>query len=282
MPYSNEVVFDAMIIKAHCKINIGLNILRRREDGYHDIETIMVPVRQLYDTIEVVATTTPTIEFHQSGIVVDCPAEKNLCVRAARLMQAEYGVGGVSITLNKCVPFGAGLGGGSADATAVIVAIAQIYNLGLSKEVLAELAARLGSDTPFFVYDTAQICRGRGEVMTPIEVPLNGLWLAVVKPTNEGVSTAEAYGGVTPRLPERGLEELITTPVAGWRNCIGNDFEPHIFAAHPRIAQLKAMLYDKGAIYAAMSGSGSALFGIFESRPTIEATEDTFVHIERM
>ena len=271
-----------MIIKAHCKINIGLNILRRREDGYHDIETIMVPVRGLHDVVEVVASDNSEVRFEQRGIVVDCPAEKNLCVRAARLMQAEYGIGGVAITLDKRVPFGAGLGGGSADATAVIVAINEIYTLGLSKERLAELAARLGSDTPFFVYDEAQICRGRGEVMTPIEVPLQGLWLAVVKPTNEGVSTAEAYGGVKPQLPERGLEELIASPVGAWRDCIGNDFEAHIFEAHPRIAEIKAMLYDKGAIYAAMSGSGSALFGIFESRPTIEATEDTFVHIERM
>lgn len=271
-----------MQIKAHCKINIGLNILRRREDGYHDIETIMVPVRGLYDTIEVAATGDDTIVFQQSGIVVDCPAEKNLCVRAARLMQERYGIGGVSIKLDKRVPFGAGLGGGSADATAIIVAINEIYALGLTKERMAELAAELGSDTPFFVYDEAMICRGRGEVMTPIEVPLKGLWLAVVKPMNEGVSTAEAYGGVTPHLPERGLEELISMPIDMWQEGITNDFEPHIFKAHPRIAEIKAMLYDNGAIYAAMSGSGSALFGIFKERPTIAAADDTFVHIEQI
>lgn len=271
-----------MIIEAHCKINIGLNILRRRDDGYHDIETIMHPVRQLYDTIEVVATSTPSIEFRQSGIVVDCPAEKNLCVRAARLMQERYNIGGVSITLDKVVPFGAGLGGGSSDATAVIVAINEIYALGLTKEVLASLAAELGSDTPFFVYNTAQICRGRGEVMTPIEVPIRGLWLAVIKPKGESVSTAEAYGGVTPSTPAVGLEELIGTPIESWQQLITNDFEPHIFAAHPRIAEIKDMLLERGAIYAAMSGSGSALFGIFESRPTIEASADTFVHIEQI
>lgn len=271
-----------MIIKAHCKINIGLNILRRREDGYHDIETIMVPVRQLYDTIEVTATSTPDIEFHQTGIVVDCPAEKNLCVRAARLMQERYDIGGVSITLDKVVPFGAGLGGGSADATAVIVAINEIYALGLPKERLAALAAELGSDTPFFVYDTAQICRGRGEVMSPFDVPISGLWLAVVKPTGESVSTAEAYGGVTPRVPEIGLDELIRKPTHEWQELITNDFEPHIFAAHPRIAEIKEMLLASGAIYAAMSGSGSALFGLFESRPTIERCSDSFIHIEQI
>lgn len=270
-----------MLIKAHCKINIGLNILRRRADGYHDIETIMMPVRGLYDTIEVVATEDDAIMFRQSGIIVDCPMDKNLCVRAARLMQERYNIGGVSITLDKLVPFGAGLGGGSADATAVIVAINEIYALGLTKERLAALAAELGSDTPFFVYDEAMVCRGRGEVMTPIEVPLEGLWLAIVKPMKEGVSTAEAYGGVTPHIPERGLEELISMPIDRWRESIINDFEPHIFAAHPRIAEIKAMLYDAGAIYAAMSGSGSALFGLFKSCPTIERSDDTFVHIEK-
>lgn len=271
-----------MTIKAHCKINIGLNILRRREDGYHDIETIMVPVRKLYDTITVTACSTPGVEFRQSGIIVDCPADKNLCVRAARLMQERYNVGGVSITLDKVVPFGAGLGGGSADATAVVVAINEVYELGLSKEVLVALAAELGSDTPFFVYDTAQICRGRGEMMTPIELPISGLWLAVIKPTGESVSTAEAYSGVKPATPEVGLEELVRTPIEGWQQHIVNNFEPHIFAAHPRIAEIKDMLLSRGAIYAAMSGSGSALFGLFDSRPTIDADDDTFVHIEQI
>lgn len=271
-----------MIIKAHCKINLGLNILRRREDGYHDIETIMLPIRQLYDTIEVTAISTPGVEFRQSGMVVDCPVDKNLCVRAARLMQERYAVGGVSIALDKVVPFGAGLGGGSADATAVIVAINEVYELGLSNEVLASLAAELGSDTPFFVYDTAQICRGRGEIMSPIELPIGGLWLAIIKPLGESVSTAEAYGGVKPSIPAAGLEELIRTPIKEWQQCITNDFEPHIFAAHPRIAEIKDMLLQRGAIYAAMSGSGSALFGLFESCPTIDRSNDTFIHIERI
>jgi 4-diphosphocytidyl-2-C-methyl-D-erythritol kinase len=179
-----------MVIKAHCKINIGLRILRRREDGYHDIESVMYPVRGLYDIVTVEPTEGDEVVLSSLGIVVDCTVDRNLCVRAARLMQQRYGVVGVAITLDKRVPYGAGLGGGSSDATAVIKAINIIYNLNLDDATLVALAAELGSDTPFFVYDTPQVCRGRGEVMTPIGVDINGLWLVVVKPEGEGVSTA--------------------------------------------------------------------------------------------
>ena len=270
-----------MIIKAYCKINIGLRIVRKREDGYHELQTVMYPVRDLYDVVGVERCDGDDVMFEGQGIVVDCPAEKNLCVRAARLMQRRYGVGGVRITLDKRVPFGAGLGGGSSDATAVIVAINDIYNLGLDRETLAELAAELGSDTPFFVYDEPQYCTGRGEIMEPVKVDLHGLWLVVVKP-NEGVSTAEAYSGVKPRVPEDDLRELLKQSFDKWQGSVVNEFEEHILVSHPRIAELKGVLINNGAIYASMSGSGSAVFGLFDKRPTLEFDDETFVHIEHV
>ena len=268
-----------MELKANCKINIGLDVLRRRADGFHELSTVMAPVRELYDVVTVERS--EQMDFIQRGIVVDCPMEKNLCVKAARLMQQRYGVGNVTITLDKRVPFGAGLGGGSSDATAVIVAMNDIFNLNLSEEELIDAAAALGSDTAFFVRKTPQICTGRGEVMTPISLPLDGLWLVVVKP-EEGVSTAEAYGGVKPAMPAISLEESLQLPVEQWQGRVKNDFEPHIFEAHPAIASLKQMLLSAGAVYASMSGSGSALFGLFRKRPEITVESNIFIHIEQL
>lgn len=270
-----------MVVKAHCKINIGLRVVRRREDGYHELQTIMYPVRELYDVISVEAIEGSDVEFVGRGIVVDCPVEKNLVVRAARLMQQRYSTRGVCITLDKCVPFGAGLGGGSADATAVICAMNDIFALGIDRPTLASLAAELGSDTPFFVYDTPQYCTGRGEIMEPVDVDLRGKWLVVAKP-QEGVSTAEAYGGVRPTVPQSDLRELVAQPVDRWQESIVNDFEAHILVSHPRIAQIKQSLLDAGAEYAAMSGSGSAVFGIFDQQPALNLSADTFVHIEQI
>ncbi|MBR5822083.1 MAG: 4-(cytidine 5'-diphospho)-2-C-methyl-D-erythritol kinase [Alistipes sp.] len=268
-----------MIIKANCKINLGLDVVRKREDGYHELETVMLPVVGLYDivTVEPMAS---GVEFRGVGIEVDCPMENNLCVRAARLMQERYNVGGVSIVLDKRVPFGAGLGGGSSDATAVIVAINDIYNIGLDKVELSALAAELGSDTPFFVYNSPMLCTGRGEIMTPAKVDLSGLWLVVAKP-REGVSTAEAYRGVKPALPTTPLTELLSRPIEEWQGSVKNDFEPHILAAHPDILAIKNRMLDAGAVYVSMSGSGSAVFGLFRERPNIAFADDVFVHIEQ-
>ena len=268
-----------MIIKANCKINLGLDVVRKREDGYHELETVMLPVVGLYDNV-VVEPIERGVEFRGEGIEVDCPMDKNLCVRAARLMQERYNVGGVSIVLDKRVPFGAGLGGGSSDATAVILAINEIYNLALDKSVLSSLAAELGSDTPFFVYNRPMLCTGRGEIMTPVDVDLKELWLMVAKPT-EGVSTAEAYCGVKPAEPVTPLAELLKHPIEEWQGSVTNDFEPHILAAHPDILAIKNKMLDGGAVYASMSGSGSAVFGLFRARPTIEFADDIFVHIEQ-
>ncbi|MDE6862202.1 MAG: 4-(cytidine 5'-diphospho)-2-C-methyl-D-erythritol kinase, partial [Alistipes sp.] len=197
------------------------------------------------------------------------------------LMRRRYGIDGVRISLDKRIPFGAGLGGGSADATAVIRAIDTLFSLLLSEQELIDAAAELGSDTAFFVRNTPQYCTGRGEIMTPVDLPLDGWWLAVVKP-DEGVSTREAYAGVVPHEPERDLCRDLTLPVEHWQGIVGNDFEPHIFASHPRIADLKRRLADSGAAYVSMSGSGSALFGLFAEPPVMTLPAGTFVHTERI
>ena len=269
-----------MIIRANCKINLGLFVTRKREDGYHELETVMLPVRGLYDVVSVERMEGDGVQFDGCGIEVDCPADKNLCVRAARLMQERFGVGGVAITLDKHVPFGAGLGGGSSDATAVIVAVNEVYNLGLDKPTLASLAAELGSDTPFFVYNTPQLCTGRGEIMSSADVDLRGLWLAVAKPMNESVSTKEAYSGIKPTMPTESLTELLKRDRCEWQGSVVNDFEPHIFVAHPAIATLKQGMLDAGAVYAAMSGSGSAVFGLFTEQPHLQLDNDIFLHVE--
>lgn len=269
-----------MILRANCKINLGLDILRRREDGFHDLETVMIPVPEVFDVVEVNRTEGCSL-FEQEGLTVDCNAEDNLCMKALRLMQRLYGVGGAHIRLEKRVPFGAGLGGGSSDATVVILALNEIYELGLSEERLIEVAAMIGSDTAFFVRNTPQLCTGRGEKMTPIELPLQGKYLAIAKPA-EGVSTKEAYSGVKPAVPEVRLAEALQRPIEEWQGIVKNDFEPHIFVAHPAIAELKNTMLEAGAIYASMSGSGSAVFGIFESRPRLSINSNNYLIVTKL
>lgn len=268
-----------MKLNANCKINLGLDILRRREDGFHDLETVMIPVTELYDVITVERA--DEVEFIQTGIVVDCPPEKNLCLRAYNLVRSRYDLPPVRITLDKRVPFGAGLGGGSSDASMVIRALNEEFKLEMSVREMVEMAAALGSDTAFFIENRVQLCTGRGEIMQPIDLDLSGLWLVVIKPPF-GVSTAEAYSGVRPSVPSRSLVDRLADDRSTWQEQIVNGFEPHIFTAHPRLAELKQTLLDSGALYAAMSGSGSALFGLFESKPTVEFAEDIFVHIQQL
>lgn len=268
-----------MRINANCKINLGLDVLRKRDDGYHDLSTVMIPVKGLHDIVEVEPIKGDKAEFISLGLRIDCSDEDNICVKAHRLMQEQFAIGGVRITLDKRVPFGAGLGGGSADGTAVIVAINEIFSLNLSEPQLIDIAARLGSDTAFFVRNTPQLCEGRGEVMTPIDIPeLDGRWIVLVKP-DEGVSTREAYAGVKPAIPEVGVVERLKAPISEWQHSIKNDFEKSVFAAHPIIGQIKQQLIDKGALYASMSGSGSTVFGIFDSQEQAQKLAATTPYI---
>lgn len=271
-----------MRVNANCKLNLGLDVLRRREDGFHELATVMYPVLGLYDIIDVEPCDGDEPIFENRGIVVDCPAESNICLKAWRLLHERHNIGAARITLDKRTPFGAGLGGGSADGTAVIIALNEIFELNLSEEELIDLAATLGSDTAFFVRNTPQLCTGRGEIMEPIEVSLRGLWLVLIKP-DEGVSTREAYSGIKPFVPEQTLRERIARPITEWQQLLKNDFEPHIFAAHPIIGEIKEWLRSQGALYAAMSGSGSAVFGIFDHEiKNTPPFDGVFVHCEQL
>ena len=178
-----------MILRANCKINIGLDVLRRRADGFHDLSTVMAPVRGLYDIIEV--TPSDNMSLEQRGFIVDCPVEKNLCIKAARLMQQRYSIGNVTITLDKRVPFGAGLGGGSADAAAVLIALNEMYNIGFSDEKLCEIALKLGADVPFFIRGGTQRAEGIGEILTPLK-PLKKGYFLLIK-NGDKPSTGEMY-----------------------------------------------------------------------------------------
>ncbi|MCH5329910.1 MAG: 4-(cytidine 5'-diphospho)-2-C-methyl-D-erythritol kinase [Alistipes sp.] len=271
-----------MILEANCKINIGLDVLRRREDGFHDLETVMFPVRGLYDTVEVVANGLPCSRISIAGLGIDCPDDDNICLKAARIMTERFGTGGVDIKLCKRIPFGAGLGGGSSDGVAVIKAVNAIFNLGLSDDTLTETAAAFGSDTAFFVRNTPQLCTGRGEKVEPITLDLHGLTLVVAKP-DEGVSTKEAYAGINPHVPQHSVAELVARPVAQWQGALKNDFEPSVFASHPRIHRLKQAMLEQGAVYASMSGSGSAVFGLFDKDSAFNPPFDgVFVHTEKL
>ena len=250
----------------NCKINIGLRVVRKREDGYHDLETIFYPVMGLHDELEVVPSS--KFEFIQEGLAVDCKPEDNLIVKCFLNMKAKYPqIGDVRIRFKKNIPFGAGLGGGSSDAAHMAIALNEIFALGLTREQLADEVRSLGADCPFFVYNTPCYAEGIGDKLSPISLDLSGLRLVMIKP-NCGVSTREAYGGII-RHPE--AEGKIKQALAegkslvDMRSLLVNDFEQTVFPLHSEIAEIKQRLLDAGAVYAAMSGSGSIVFGLFEN-----------------
>lgn len=250
-----------MIVFPNAKINIGLNIIERRQDGYHNIETLMYPI-PWSDVLEIVPANGDETTLTVSGRQVNCPPEKNLVMKACREFQREKGVGNVDIYLHKIIPDGAGLGGGSADAAFTLVAMNELYECNCSKEELAAMAAKIGADCPFFIYNNPCFATGIGTEFTPANLNLTGTTIAIIKP-QEGVSTAQAYAGVTPRLPEKSLEQLINMPIKQWQGIVKNDFEDSIFPILPLIPQVKDYLLSMGAIYASMSGSGSAVYGLF-------------------
>lgn len=268
-----------MILTAYPKINLGLDILSRRADGYHEIDTLMLPVESIADTLEIERSEESGCTLTIDGLVVDCAADRNLVVKAWMLMRERYGISGVRMRLTKRIPFGAGLGGGSADAAAALKGLNEIFALGLTNELLASLASQLGSDIPFFIYSRPMFCRGRGEKMTPAEVDLSGLWCVISKPSF-GISTPEAYAGVTPHTPQAPLEERLKLPREKWQEVIINDFEPSLFEKYTALPNIKREMQRQGALYASLSGSGSAMFGLFDKEPTyspIFAGEEVFV-----
>ena len=251
-----------MILYPNAKINLGLRILRKREDGFHDIESIMIPV-PIYDIIEI--SESVDFSYIQTGIDIPSNGSLGLVERAYMLMKDRYGIGPVAIHLRKQIPIGAGLGGGSADAAFTIKGLNEWFDLGLPTETLEHLAAELGSDCPFFIANQPALAKGRGEELHPMNVNLSGLYIAIYNPGIH-VSTASAYGSIVPN-PMHSIDYQIKA-LHEWQAYYVNDFEKPVALAHPEISEVIEYLTEKGAFYAAMSGSGSSYLGIFENPPS--------------
>ena len=257
-----------MTVYPNVKLNLGLRVLGKRPDGYHELESLFIPWDGFRDELCV----EPAEEF---GIEIGGPCyrgwdpSEDLTARAWRLMRDEFRVGPVRIHLIKNSPVGAGLGGGSADGAFALRALSELFGLGLSDDALAALAARLGSDCPFFIYNRPMFVSGRGDVLEAFDIDLSGYEIRVEVPEGVAVSTREAYAGLD-GMPLGGnslpLNEVLRLPVTSWRERLVNDFERSVFPAHPEIATLKERFYAEGATYAAMSGSGSAVFALFPSK----------------
>lgn len=295
-----------MITYPNVKVNVGLNVLRRREDGYHDLETMFFPYFEISDILEITAgddysrisaalfSKYKAVQGSEGAdsivqavsddgkLMITIAKEngvawdplKDLTAKAYCLLAGDFDLPAVKIWLEKRSPVGAGLGGGSSDAAFALCMLNSIFSIGLDEEALALYAARLGSDCPFFIYNRPMIGEGRGEILTDCHLPVSreeirqgfilpGCRIKVVAPQGVQVSTAGAYRGIRPHEPEIPLREALSRPLEEWRNVLSNDFEETVFASHPELAKIKQSLYDSGAVYAAMSGSGSALFGIY-------------------
>ncbi|MEX0968333.1 MAG: 4-(cytidine 5'-diphospho)-2-C-methyl-D-erythritol kinase [Bacteroidia bacterium] len=252
-----------MLTFPNAKINIGLFITGKRPDGFHNIESIFYPL-PLCDELQIHEAS--QLSFQSSGLEIPEGARENLCLQAFRLLQAEHSLPPVEIRLRKNIPTGAGLGGGSADGAFTLKMLNDLFRLKLDQSRLLAYAERLGSDCPFFIQNRPQCVTGRGELLEAVDISLQGLYLLVVKPP-VFVSSGEAYAGVSPTPAPYDLRQLPTLPVGEWRHHIFNDFEKHLFSQHPEIARAKDQLYAAGATYAAMTGSGSAVYGIFRERP---------------
>ena len=250
-----------MIVFPNAKINLGLNIVERRPDGYHNIETVFYPIA-LCDALEIVPSHGNDATLTCYGNAVDCPVEKNLVMKAYRLMLQQYGLPPVDIFLYKHIPDGAGLGGGSSDAAFTLTTLNEMFALGLSRDQLAAMAATLGADCAFFVYNTPMMATGIGDVMKPIDLDIKGHTLLLIKP-DVSVPTKAAYAQVTPKPAEVPIPDILKQEPHLWRDNLVNDFEASVFAQYTELAHIKQSLYEAGAIYAAMSGSGSSIFGIF-------------------
>ena len=277
-----------MITRPNVKLNFGLHVLRRREDGYHDLETLFVPFSGFSDTLEIITgddysrTSAHLQETYGATQMaqglspdgklmvtlarkegIDWDPMKDLTARAYSLLAERFDLPPMKIYLEKTSPVGAGLGGGSADAAFALKMIAELGGLNLSDAELAAQAARLGSDCALFIYNRPMMGTGRGEILEPFDIDLSDYRLEVTVPEGIAVSTADAYRGIVPRIPDIPLREVLARPVPEWKGLLVNDFETTVFTRFPALAELKQSLYDRGAVYAAMSGSGSALFALW-------------------
>lgn len=261
-----------MICFPNAKINIGLFVTEKRADGYHNLETIFLPV-QICDALEVLPAATSSISTH--GLAVAGDPQQNLVWKAWELLQKDFPgkVSPVNIQLLKKIPMGAGMGGGSADGAFMLDLLNRFFNLELEQAQLATYALQLGSDCPFFIYNQPSYATGRGEVLTPLILDLGQYTIQVICPEVH-ITTADAFRDIRPKPAAFDLRKINELPIKDWSQHIFNDFEGPVFAAHPELGKIKQQLYAQGALYAAMSGTGSTIYGIFEKNQMAQITSD--------
>ena len=265
-----------MISFPSCKINLGLNVVGKRTDGFHNLETIFFPV-PLQDALEIIPAPNRRFQFSSTGLDIPGEQENNLCIKAFNLLRADFKLPPVHMHLHKVIPVGSGLGGGSSDGAVTLKLLNELFSLALDAEKLKNYARLLGSDCAFFIDNKPVFGYERGDSFEPFSVDLAGLFIALVIPPIH-VSTAEAYALVVPEIPQRSLKELVRLPVKEWKDCIVNDFEAPITKKYPSIGMIGQKLYQAGALFASMSGSGSAVFGLFEEIPELRSLfPDSFV-----
>src|SRR5258705_2095800 len=258
-----------MIVFPNCKINLGLNVLQKRSDGFHELETVFYPLA-VHDILEIVFLKKlrgqPGIPFSVSGLKIDGEKNSNLCIQALKLLKKKIPqMPSVQLHLHKVIPTGSGLGGGSSDASFTLKVLNEIYGLNLSKEQLIKYAAQIGSDCPFFIINKPCFSKGRGELLEEIDLDLSPYKIVLANP-GIAINTREAFAGITPASPKASIREIIKKPIETWKKELKNDFEKTIFSQYPGIAKIKKEMYNAGALYASMSGSGSTVFGIFSKQ----------------
>jgi len=267
-----------MIVFPNAKINLGLFVTSKRNDGYHNLETIFVPVKGFCDVLEVLTARDATADvFNNSGLKIDGLPQNNLCLKALALMREFAHIPPLNIHLHKVIPFGAGLGGGSADAAFMLTLLNEQYNLGFSLEELESMAAQLGADCAVFIRNKTVLAKGIGNEFFSTHLNLADYFIQIVIPPLH-IPTALAYKNVTPQEPLVSLEKLVQEPVELWKNSVKNDFEPSVFKQYPEIETIKMKLYNEGALYTSMSGSGSSVFGIFKQQPDISWPDDFVIY----
>lgn len=259
-------MIDKQICFPNAKINIGLDIVRRRADGYHDISTLFYPIN-ITDAMEIMPS--DKFIFDNRGIKIDCEIEKNLCYKAYKMLKDDFDLPPVKFVLYKHIPFGSGLGAGSSDAAFTIKMLNEMFSLELTTEQMLAYASRLGADCAFFIHNRPMLAEGTGNILHEAEVNLSGKTLVLVLPPIS-VNTAKAYSQCKPAEPQYKLEDSIKLPIEQWKDRIKNDFEPTVFAENPLLAGIKQKLYECGAIFAQMSGSGSTMYGIFDTKPQLD------------
>lgn len=274
-----------MIVFPNAKINLGLNIVSKREDGYHNIESVFYPI-PLYDILEVIPVDKNKKSFSLEVIDLPDDGKQNLVEKAYRKLVDKYDIPPIEVILKKCIPFAAGLGGGSADAAYMLKILNKMFINKVSEEEMLEIGKTIGADVPFFIKNKPVFADGIGTDFSDIDLSLNGYYIVLIKP-DIAISTAEAYSGVTPCIPNYSLKEVIKQPICEWRGVIKNDFEKSLFPKYPRLKEIKEFLYNIDAEYASMSGSGSSIFGIFKNEPDIDGLktilmENDFIFIEQL